>query len=169
MRTLPLSEVKARLSELVDEVEGHDERIVITRRGRPTAVLVSHDDFDSLQETREVTSDRALLMEIRRGMRQKPFGSFPVPSFTRPWRSISRSDSASGGEDAGGLSRAITRPRSVIKTSSPAFTRRKNSLSDALSLDTVVTVISAGLRERRSRSRCARRQIVRRVDPRGSG
>ena len=74
MRTLPLSEVKARLSELVDEVEGHDERIVITRRGRPTAVLVSHDDFDRLQETREVTSDRALLMEIRRGIRQMKRG-----------------------------------------------------------------------------------------------
>ena len=68
MRTLPLSEVKARLSKLVDEVESRDERIVITRRGRPTAVLVSTDDLDSWQET--LTSDRTLLAEIRRGIRQ---------------------------------------------------------------------------------------------------
>jgi len=70
MRTFQLSEVKARLSRLVDEVESGDERIVITRRGRPTAVLVSTDDLDSWQETLEITSDRTLLAEIRRGIRQ---------------------------------------------------------------------------------------------------
>lgn len=70
MRTLPLSELKARLSEIVDEVESRDERIVITRKGRPVAVLVSHRDFDSWQETLDITSDRALITEIRRGIRQ---------------------------------------------------------------------------------------------------
>ena len=70
MRTLPLSEVKAKLSQLVDEVESRDERIVITRRGRPAAVLVSQDDLASWQETLEITSDRALMTEIRRGVRQ---------------------------------------------------------------------------------------------------
>lgn len=70
MKTLPLSEVKAKLSELVDEVETRDERVVITRKGRPAAVLVSQDDLDSWQETLEITSDRALMTEIRRGIRQ---------------------------------------------------------------------------------------------------
>jgi antitoxin YefM len=70
MKTLSLSEVKAKLSELVDEVESRDERIVITRKGRPAAVLVSQDDLDSWQETLEITSDRALMMGIRRGIRQ---------------------------------------------------------------------------------------------------
>ena len=70
MKTLSLSDVKAKLSELVDEVEGRDERIVITRKGRPAAVLVSQNDLDSWQETLEITSDRALMTEIRRGIRQ---------------------------------------------------------------------------------------------------
>ena len=70
MKTLSLTEVKARLSELVDEVESRDERIVITRKGRPAAVLVSQDDLDSWQETLEITSDRALMTELRRGIRQ---------------------------------------------------------------------------------------------------
>jgi prevent-host-death family protein len=70
MKTLPLSEVKAKLSQLVDEVESRDERIVITRKGRPAAVLVSQDDLDSWQETLEITSNRALMTEIRRGIRQ---------------------------------------------------------------------------------------------------
>ena len=70
MRTLPLSEVKAKLSELVDAVESRDERVVITRKGRPAAVLVSQDDLDSWQETLEITSNRALMTEIKRGIRQ---------------------------------------------------------------------------------------------------
>ena len=37
MKTLSLTEVKAKLSELIDEVESRDERIVITRKGRPAA------------------------------------------------------------------------------------------------------------------------------------
>lgn len=70
MKTLPLSEVKAKLSQLVDEVESRDERVVITRRGRPAAVLISQDDLESWQETLEITSDRALMTELRRGIRQ---------------------------------------------------------------------------------------------------
>jgi len=49
--TLSLSAVKARLSELVDRVESEDDRIVVTRNGRPAAVLVSPDDLESLEET----------------------------------------------------------------------------------------------------------------------
>ncbi len=70
MKTLPLSEVKAKLSRLVDEVEARDERITITRKGRPAAVLISLDELESWQETLEITSDRALMREIRRGIRQ---------------------------------------------------------------------------------------------------
>jgi len=70
MRTLSLSEVKAKLSELVDDVESRDERIVITRKGRPAAVLVSQDDLDSWQETLEIMSDPELVADLRRGIRQ---------------------------------------------------------------------------------------------------
>jgi len=70
LKTLSLTEVKAKLSELIDEVESRDERVVITRRGRPAAVLVSQDDLDSWQETLEIKSDPALMAEIRRGIRQ---------------------------------------------------------------------------------------------------
>jgi len=70
MKTLSLSEVKARLSELVNEVESRDERIVITRKGRPAAVLVSQDDLESWQETLEIAADPEFMADIRRGTRQ---------------------------------------------------------------------------------------------------
>ena len=45
MRTVPLSEANAKLSSLLDSVEGRDEEIVITRNGRAAAVLVSPGDL----------------------------------------------------------------------------------------------------------------------------
>jgi antitoxin YefM len=62
--TLPLSSVKAHLSELVDRVEQQHERVVITRNGKLAAVLVSQDDLDSLEETLAIMSDPALMAQI---------------------------------------------------------------------------------------------------------
>jgi prevent-host-death family protein len=69
MKTLPLAEAKAQLSRLVDRVAATDEQILITRNGRPAAVLISPDEYESWQETRAVQSDRELVEEIRRGLR----------------------------------------------------------------------------------------------------
>jgi antitoxin YefM len=51
MQTLPLADVRARLSALIDEVESTAERITITRNGVPVAVLLSVDDLAALEET----------------------------------------------------------------------------------------------------------------------
>ena len=51
MKTLSLSDAKAKLSGLVDQVSRRDEEIIITKNGRPVAVLVSADEYDSWQET----------------------------------------------------------------------------------------------------------------------
>ena len=67
-RTLPLSEVKMKLSALVDGVvERHDE-VVITRNGKPAAVLVDVVEHESWQETMDVKSNSELMREIRKGL-----------------------------------------------------------------------------------------------------
>jgi prevent-host-death family protein len=65
-RTLPISEVKARLSELITGVEEREEEIVVTRKGKPAAVLVNYDKYERLKDTLEVLSDPALMRQIRR-------------------------------------------------------------------------------------------------------
>jgi antitoxin YefM len=67
-RMLPLSEAKARLSQLIAEVEKNEEELIITRNGRPVAVLLSADEFSSWQETREIRRNPALMREIKRGL-----------------------------------------------------------------------------------------------------
>jgi antitoxin YefM len=68
MKVLPLSEVKMKLSQLVEEVSSLDEEITITRNGKPVAVIVSPDEFDSWKETLAIRADAELMAEIRRGL-----------------------------------------------------------------------------------------------------
>ena len=68
MKTLSLSEAKAKLSGLVEDVERRDEEILITRNGRPAAVLVSPEEYESWKETRVIRADRDLMREIRAGL-----------------------------------------------------------------------------------------------------
>jgi antitoxin YefM len=64
--TLPLAEIKAHLSEIVDRVEHEHDRVVLTRNGRPAAVIVSPEDLAALEDTLELLSDPAALREIDR-------------------------------------------------------------------------------------------------------
>jgi antitoxin YefM len=63
---LPLAEIKKRLSEIVDGVEERHDRVVLTRHGRPAAVIMSPDELESLEETLDILSDPRAMREIRR-------------------------------------------------------------------------------------------------------
>ena len=69
METLSLSEAKINLSRLVDKVNTTDEEIVITKNGRPAAVLVSPDEFEGWKETLLIRSEPGFLEEIRKGVK----------------------------------------------------------------------------------------------------
>ena len=68
MNTISVSEAKMKLSALVDSVKNTDEEVVITKNGRPVAVLVSPDEFDSWRETLKVRFDSDLMEEIKNGL-----------------------------------------------------------------------------------------------------
>jgi antitoxin YefM len=72
--TLPLSSVKAHLSELVDRVEDQHDRVVVTRNGKPAAVLVSPEDLESLEETLAILSDPMAMEQIRESERSLAAG-----------------------------------------------------------------------------------------------
>jgi len=68
MKILSLSEAKMKLSELVEAVYSTDEEIVITKNGRPAAVLISPEEFESWKETIEIASSPDLMEEIKQGL-----------------------------------------------------------------------------------------------------
>ncbi len=72
--TVPFTEAKAHLSDLVDRVLREHERFVLTRNGRPAAVLLSPEDLESLEETVDILEDRTLLESIRKSRREAAEG-----------------------------------------------------------------------------------------------
>jgi antitoxin YefM len=69
MRTLPLTEARKDLSKIVDEVSAAHEHVVITKQGKPEAVVLSADEFESWQETLEIMADKKAMAAIARAER----------------------------------------------------------------------------------------------------
>jgi len=65
-KTLSLSEVKTRLPELVAGVQEREEEVVVTKNGRPAAVLVNVDEYARLKETLDALSDPDLMQQLNR-------------------------------------------------------------------------------------------------------
>ncbi len=76
MRTVPLSDVRSKLSSVVERVETTHERVTITRNGRPAAVLINPDDLEALEETLDVLSDPAAMQRLREGEAAVATGDF---------------------------------------------------------------------------------------------
>jgi prevent-host-death family protein len=70
MTVLPLSEVKARLSEIADEVGRTHERVHITKNGKDYVVLLAAEDLESIEATLELLSDPAAQERIARSRDQ---------------------------------------------------------------------------------------------------
>ena len=68
-KTLPISTVKTHLPELLTGVEEREEEVVVTRRGKPAAVLLNYSEYERLKATLDVLSDPGLMRQIRRSRR----------------------------------------------------------------------------------------------------
>lgn len=62
---IPLADAKARLSAVLDDVRDTHDRVVITRNGRPEAVIISVADLETIEETLDLLSTPGAIDEIR--------------------------------------------------------------------------------------------------------
>jgi len=74
MSTIPLSRAKTHLAKLLAQVEEVGEEVVITRSGRPAAVLLSVSEYEGLLETLEILADQELARSIHRGLAEAAAG-----------------------------------------------------------------------------------------------
>jgi prevent-host-death family protein len=72
---MSLAEVKNRLSEVIDRLEREHGRLVITKHGRPAAVVLSIEDLESLEETLDVMSNSKLVADIREALAELDTGA----------------------------------------------------------------------------------------------
>lgn len=74
MSVVPLSEAKAKLSQIADEVHRTHERVTITKNGRSYLVLMSAEDLESLEATLELLGDAEALRRVDQGRRDLAVG-----------------------------------------------------------------------------------------------
>ncbi len=67
-RTVPVRELRKNLSRLLSDVSDRRDHVLVTRNGRPAAVLVPIDEYEALEETAEILSDSATLAAIEAGL-----------------------------------------------------------------------------------------------------
>ena len=75
---MPLAEVKNRLSEVVDKIQREHGRLVITKHGRPAAVMLSMEDLESLEETLDILGNASLLAAVRESLQEFEAGPATV-------------------------------------------------------------------------------------------
>jgi antitoxin YefM len=67
-KTVPVREFRTNLSELLSDVADRRDHVLVTRNGKPAAVLVPIDEYEALEETAEILSDSATLAAIEAGV-----------------------------------------------------------------------------------------------------
>lgn len=82
MKTLSLSEAKMKLSHLVESVNKTSNEVVITKNGKPAAVLISPDELEGWRETIAILSDKDFVSEIQRGLKQLKSGQHKTYSLS---------------------------------------------------------------------------------------
>jgi antitoxin YefM len=73
-KIVPFTEARSGLTELLDEIERVHQHVVITRNGRPSAVMMAQDEYDSLIETLEVLADQEAMADLAASQRDVDAG-----------------------------------------------------------------------------------------------
>jgi len=66
--TIPISEARQELPELVNKVRKLHSRYFITKRGKVEAVIISSEEFESWAETLDILSNKAEMKAIQRAL-----------------------------------------------------------------------------------------------------
>ena len=83
--TVSLKELRPELPGVIDRIDRKLDRFVITRRGKPVAVLLSADDYESLMETLDILADPKAMARLRKGEEDVRRGR------TRSWKDVKKS------------------------------------------------------------------------------
>ena len=79
-KTYSLTEGRTRFCEMVREAEATYDRYVLTKDGKPAAVLMSYDEYEGMLETIELESNPKLAKEILQRFKDMETGkSKPIP------------------------------------------------------------------------------------------
>lgn len=71
---ITLKSLRPKLPQVIEKVDSKLDRFIISKHGEPVAVLLSVDDYESMIETLNETTDSHNLKKIRKGMKEAKHG-----------------------------------------------------------------------------------------------
>jgi prevent-host-death family protein len=72
--TVSLTQLRPKFPQILDRVTKYFDRYVITRHGKPEAVVLAEEDYESLLETLEILSDKKLIRELKKARAEMKAG-----------------------------------------------------------------------------------------------
>lgn len=84
-KTLSLKQLRPDLPKVINQIDRRMDRYVITKRGKPSVVILGVDDYEALMETLDIVNDKEAVAAIRRGERDIAAGK------TTSWRAFKKS------------------------------------------------------------------------------
>ncbi len=85
LNILPVTEFRTRALEAIRRVSRLGDELVITAKGKPTAVLISYDEWESIVETLAIKADKKLMAQIRTSLRFLRRGGKGIPLEKISW------------------------------------------------------------------------------------
>ena len=64
-KSVSLKKLRPKLPKIMEEIDSKMDRFIVTKRGKPIALIMSIDDYESLLETLDVLSDKKLMKRIK--------------------------------------------------------------------------------------------------------
>lgn len=68
IKILPVTELKPKILKIISTAQKAGQEYVVTRNGRPAAVIMSYEEWESWKETVEILMDRKAVMRIRKNL-----------------------------------------------------------------------------------------------------
>lgn len=80
--TITLKELRPDLPKVVDAIDKKWERYIVTKHGKPSVVMLSVEDYESLMETLDILADPKAVKNLKQGEEDLRKGK------TRSWQEI---------------------------------------------------------------------------------
>lgn len=71
---IPISDVRANLPKIVEEINKTDGRVIITVKGRAKVVMLSTEELEAIEETAEILAIPGAKKQILTGLKEAKKG-----------------------------------------------------------------------------------------------
>ena len=74
IKAISIRELRPNISKVMDDIHDKFDRYIISRRGKPEAVLMNIEDYENLLETLEIESDKDLMTRLKKAEKEAAQG-----------------------------------------------------------------------------------------------